>query len=600
MQQAVGAKDDLRVERGGEPAPYRLLQPFVEALAHPVFRLVWFTGLFANLGDWAQSVAAAWVLTVTQAGPLLIALIQVATAVPLVLLSLPTGALADVHDRRKMILAGEGCCVLGGLGLTLLGVFDLLEPVGLIGLTFLIAIGYALEGPAWQAAVGDMVPKPAVASAVLLNSINYNVARALGPAIGGLLLAWLGASWVFLIATASFAGLMAAVWSWKWRPARSALPPETLREAVTAGLRFARHSLVTRRVATRSFIFGFCASSVWALLPLLALEQLGEDAVGYGILLGALGIGAVCGGFVVQPARDKLGTSRLISASAFVFAAVLVVLGTVHITAVLVPVLFLGGVAWIAVVSTYNTAVQLLVPDWVKARAMAIYQMALYGGLALGSVAWGAVAESLGVAATLAASGAALLAGVLWALRLKIPDIALVDLRAAPARKLELPALPIDPRRDTVMVVVEYRVGPEQERDFVRAAARLREVRLRNGASRWSLFRDAADRLKWSEVYFVDSWYQHLRLLARLTAADRELIDRVGRLHQGPAPPSVRHAISWRRRGRRMPAAKPADGPARPAGETIPLPAGPGMGPPAGLQPVGPEPGRPTSASGRP
>ncbi|MGF6231106.1 MFS family permease [Inquilinus ginsengisoli] len=577
MQQAVGAKDDLRVERAAEPAPSGLLLPFVEALSHPVFRLVWFTGLFANLGDWAQSVAAAWELTVTEASPFLIALIQVATAVPLVLLSLPTGALADIYDRRKMILAGEACCVLGGLGLTLLGFLGLLEPVGLIGLTFLIAIGYALEGPAWQAAVGDMVPKPAVASAVLLNSINYNVARALGPAVGGFLLAWLGAPWVFLIATASFAGLLAAIWSWGWRPARSTLPPETLRGAVTAGLRFARHSLVTRRVATRSFIFGFCASSVWALLPLLALDQLGQDAIGYGVLLGALGIGAVCGGFLVHPAREWLGTSWLISCSAFVFAAVLLVLGTVHITAVLVPVLFVGGMAWIAVVSTYNTAVQLLVPDWVKARAMAIYQMALYGGLALGSVAWGAMAESMGVASTLAASGVALVVGALWALRLKIPDIALVDLRAAPARKLELPALQIDPRRDAVMVVVEYRIGPEQERDFVRATIRLREVRLRNGASRWSLFRDAADRLKWSEVYFVDSWYEHLRLLARLTVAERELIDRVGRLHQGPPPPAVRHAISWRRRGRRMLAAKPPPGgTVKPVQATAP-----------GLQPAG-------------
>ncbi|WP_052120360.1 MFS transporter [Inquilinus limosus] len=557
MQQAVGAKDDLRVERGEEPPPSRLFLPFIEALAHPVFRLVWLTGLFANLGDWAQSVAAAWELTVTEASPFLIALIQVATAVPLVLLSLPTGALADIYDRRKMILAGEACCVAGGLGLTLLGFLGLLEPIGLIGLTFLIAVGYALEGPAWQAAVGDMVPKPAVASAVLLNSINYNVARALGPAIGGFLLAWLGASWVFLISTASFGGLLAAIWSWKWRPARSALPPETLRQAVTAGLRFARHSLVTRRVATRSFIFGFCASSVWALLPLLALEQLGEDAIGYGVLLGALGVGAVCGGFVVHPAREWLGTSWLISTSAFAFAAVLLVLGTVHLTVVVVPVLFLGGVAWIAVVSTYNTAVQLLVPDWVKARAMAIYQMALYGGLALGSVVWGAVAESAGVTMTLAASGVALLVGALWALRLKIPDIALIDLRPAPLRKVDLPAPPIDPRRDAVMVVVEYRIGPEQERDFIRSSARLREVRLRNGASRWSLFRDAADRLKWSEIYFVDSWYEHLRLLARLTAADRELIDRVGRLHQGPPPPAVRHAISWRRRRRRMTAAPP-------------------------------------------
>jgi len=588
MQQAVGAKDDLRVERAAEPAPSGLLLPFVEALAHPVFRLVWFTGLFANLGDWAQSVAAAWVLTVTAASPFLIALIQVATAVPLVLLSLPTGALADIYDRRKMILAGEACCVLGGLGLTVLGFLDLLEPVGLIGLTFLIAIGYALEGPAWQAAVGDMVPKPAVASAVLLNAINYNVARALGPAIGGLLLAWLGAPWVFLISTVSFGGLLAAIWSWNWRPARTALPPEMLGEAVTGGLRFARHSLVTRRVATRSFIFGFCASSVWALLPLLALAQLGQDALGYGILLGALGIGAVCGGFVVHPAREWLGTSWLISTSAFVFAVVLLVLGTVHVTAVVVPVLFLGGVAWIAVVSTYNTAVQLLVPDWVKARAMAIYQMALYGGLALGSVAWGAMAESTGVAAALAASGVALLVGALWALRLKIPDIALVDLRPAPLRKTDLPAPPIDPRRDAVMVVVEYRIAPEQERDFIRATARLREVRLRNGASRWSLFRDAADRLKWSEVYFVDSWYQHLRLLARLTAGDRELIDRVGRLHQGPPPPAVRHAISWRRRGRRLLAAKPPAGGAAKLDGTAPA-IGQAVSRPPGPQPAGPD-----------
>jgi MFS family permease len=550
MHQAAGAKDDLRVERASEPAPSRILLPFVEALAFPVFRLVWFTGLFANLGDWAQSVAAAWVLTVTVASPLLIALIQVATALPLVLLSLPTGALADIYDRRKMILAGEGCCILGGIALTVLSLLDMLGPFGLIGLTLLIAIGYALEGPAWQAAVGDMVPKHAVASAVLLNSVNYNVARALGPALGGLLLAWLGAPWVFLISTVSFTGLAVAIWRWGYRPVRSVLPPETMREALTAGLRFARHSLVTRRVATRSFIFGFCASSVWALLPLLALERLGEDALGYGILLGALGIGAVGGGFLVQPARDWLGTSWLISTSAFTFALVLVVLGTVHIIGIVVPVLVLGGVAWIAVVSTYNTAVQLLVPDWVKARAMAIYQMALYGGLAVGSVVWGAVAESVGIGATLAASGVALLVGATWALRLRIPDITLIDQRAAPVRRLELPASPVDPHRDAVMVVVEYRIGPEQERDFIKATVRLRQVRLRNGASRWSLFRDAADRLKWSEIYFVDSWYEHLRLLARLTVADRELIDSVGRLHQGPPPPAVRHAVSWRKRSR--------------------------------------------------
>ncbi len=549
MLQSVSPKQDLKQEKAAlatEAAPAGSGSSFAP-LSVPAFRLIWITNLFANLGSWAQSVAAAWIVTSNHASSTTVALIQVAASLPLVLLSILAGVLADNYDRRRIMLIGQSVEMSGAIVLTAFSFLHLLDPLWLILLTFWISLGSALTVPAWQAAVGEQVPQAMVADAVLLNSVNYNVARAVGPAIGGLMLASLGAPWVFLSNAAAYIGLLWALWRWRrplhpWR-----LPPERLYEGVVAAYRFCRYSTVTRIVMLRSFCFGVAASSIWALLPLLAHRLMDGGSLVYGALLGALGLGAILGGTQVSHARRLLGSGRLISCAAFVFALVLILVGLTQNFWLLCPVLVVGGGAWIATLSTYNTAVQILVPEWVKARALALYQTALYAGLTVGSFLWGALADIIGLQEAMIASGAALVVFVALFIRSHLPEVGDFDLRPAPGPVIKLDPVTseVDPRRGAVLVVIEYKIKPEDRTPFLKAARDLRRVRLRNGATRWALYRDIHTQNTWDEIFIVDNWLQHLRMLDRLTVNDQKIIERVATFHNGVEPPVVRRAVSY-------------------------------------------------------
>ncbi len=388
MLQSVSPKHDLPLKPEGQAAkPERTgtWAPF----SIQAFRIIWICNLFANLGTWAQSVAAAWVVTDAHASPLMVAMIQVAAALPLVLLSILSGVIADNHDRRKIMLWGLSFEMTGAMFATLLAFLGYLDPVLLIISILWISLGGSVTIPAWQAAVNEQVPARMVSDAVLLNSVNYNVARAAGPALGGLLLSAVGPAWVFLFNSFCYMALIWAIWQWRRDVPKRSLPPEGILEGVTAALRFTQYSTVTRLVMMRSFAFGLSASAVWALLPLLAHRNPDGDAAIYGYMLGALGLGAILGSTQVSRLRQRIGSSRLISLAGFTLALILLTLGLVDNLWVLFPVLILGGGCWIGALATYNSAVQILVPDWIKARALALYQTALYGGLALGSFLWG-------------------------------------------------------------------------------------------------------------------------------------------------------------------------------------------------------------------
>ncbi len=543
MLQPVSATNDLPAD--APPAPVlkvSTLSPF----AFPAFRIIWIANLFANLGTWAQSVAAAWIITTEQSSPLMVAMIQVAAAFPLVALSIVTGVLADNYDRRKVMLAGMLLELAGGVFITVLAFAGLLHPITLIASVFCIAIGSAIITPAWQAAVGEQVPRAHVGSAVLLNSVNFNVARAVGPAVGGLPLGALGAPWVFLLNCFCFGGLIWAIWRWKRDLPERRLPPEGIFEGVVAALRYTQHSTVTRVVMLRSFAFGLSASALWALLPLLAHEHEGGSALLYGYMLGALGLGAILGSAVVRRIQAAWGASGLVSVAAGLLAACLLALGLADTLWIAFPALLLSGSCWIGVLATYNTTVQMLVPDWVKARALALYQTAIFGGLAAGSFMRGHFAETMGVSGALAAAGIMLGITVALLYRSRLPEqVDAQTLVRADNTEPALAAAGFNTQHGAVLVTVEYQIPRERLSELIQAARPLRLMRLRNGAQQWQLFRDLERDGVWREAFLVESWMQYLRMTDRMTLADKMVLDKVRALHAGDKPPVVSRSISY-------------------------------------------------------
>jgi predicted MFS family arabinose efflux permease len=433
----------------------------------------------------------------------------------------------------------------GAALVTVLAFMGYLDPLMLIVSILWLSLGSSITIPAWQAAVNEQVPPRMLGDAVLLNSVNYNVARAVGPAIGGLLLSATGASWVFLFNCICYAALIWAIWQWRRDVPKRTLPPEHIFEGVIAALRFTQYSSVTRLVMLRSAVFGLSASAIWALLPLLAHRNPDGSASVYGYMLGALGLGAIVASTVVSKARQWLGSSRLISFAAATLALVMLTLGWVDNLWVIFPALVLGGACWIAAVATYNSAVQILVPDWVKARALALYQTAIYGGLAAGSFLWGHFAETMGVQGALIAAGCLLLVSVALLYNSRLPELNSASIARAPGGVPGQPSFVFNPERGSVMVSIEYRIPAERTRDFVRSAKPLRRLRLRNGAERWALYRDVSNPEIWQELFLVDNWIGHLRMLDRMTLEDKTIIDNVTSLHVGDAPPVIRHGVSY-------------------------------------------------------
>jgi MFS family permease len=510
-----------------------------------VFRNIWTGNLLTNLGAWALSVAVAWVIAAAHAGPIMVAMVQVASAAPLVVLSIATGVLADNYDKRKIMLVGQVVEMSGAIFLTVVAFLGYLDPTALILAVLWISLGSAITGPAWQSAVGEQVPRNMVSSAVLLNGVNYNVARAVGPALGGLMLSVLAPSWVFLVGTLSYIGLLAALWQWRHAAPRRTLPPEGIREGVVAAMRFTWNSTVTRVAMLRSFMFGFAASVIWALLPLVARGRHDGSAALYGYMLATLGVGAILGSVFVPRLRKWLGTSRLISAAGAVLSVALVLLAYAGSLLVLLPALGVAGACWIVALTEYNANVQILVPDWVKGRALALYETALYAGLAIGSFLWGHLAESMGVPGAILSAAIVLAVSVLLLYHSQFPQVDAAGMSLATGGKAVVPLLAFDHEQGHVAMAIEYVIPRERAGEFVALALSLRHLRLRNGGRYWGMFRDIHDEEIWHEVLLIESWLQHLRMLDRMTVADKALIDQVRALHRGDEPPRFLAGVTY-------------------------------------------------------
>ncbi|MBM9510307.1 MFS transporter [Actinacidiphila acididurans] len=512
-------------------------------LAGRVFRLLWIAQLASNLGTWMQTVGEQWLLV--GHGALTVTLVQVAAGAPILLLALPAGVLADLTDRRRLLIGAQfAMAALAGCQAAL-ALTGHLPPAALLGITFLLGCGSALNAPAWQAIQPGLVPRDLLAQASALGAVNMNTARAIGPALGGVLVAAAGAGWTFALNALSFLGIAAVLW--RWRPAepppRAGQEREHVSAAMRAGSRYVRHAPRVRRILLRAALFVPGAAGMWALLPVVARQCLGLGSSGYGLLLGAVGLGAVGGAVLLPRVRRGQSAGRLLAGSGAAFAAVLATLAVTRSTVVAAAALVCAGVVWIVALSTLNASMQLTLPSWVRARGLAFYLAVFQGGQALGALGWGLVAAWAGLVPAMAGAAGFLLLGALSVRRW--PPLDRIPPDPAPADAWPQPSLPAEPAPSggPVLVLAEYTVEPSDAAAFRRAMSHVERSRRRTGATSWGLYQDAADPAHFVETFTVASWAEHLaQHHDRYTGLDHEFETRARRLLAGP--PRITHALA--------------------------------------------------------
>jgi MFS family permease/quinol monooxygenase YgiN len=513
-------------------------------LRESVFRALWIATVVSNIGTWMQDVGESWLMTSLTTSPVLVALVETAGSLPVVLVALPAGALADVVDRRRLLLVMQSWMCVAAATMGVLALMGQMTPARLLSLTFLLGVGTAMSNPAWQAITPELVPAAELPAAIALSGVGINIARAFGPALGGLIVAASGAWAVFFLNAASFIAIMVVVYRWQPAPRRSKLPPEDIIGAMRTGTRYLRHSPELQTVLVRSGIFVVCASALWALLAQQARRGLGLGSFGYGVLLGCIGLGAIVGASLLPKVRERLSMNELVAAGTVVFALTTVSLAYVHSFAVLAVALAAGGVAWIAVLSSLNISAQTVTPSWVRARVMAVYLLVFMGGLAAGSAVWGFAAARVGVSTALLFAAVGLLIGLVatWRYRLVGDE----NLSLTPSRHWPEPVVLIDaePTEGPAVTLIEYRIDPKTAEEFLQAMKEMRRIRQRDGAIRWNLLRDTADPQRYIESFVTESWAEHLRQHERVTAEDREAEQRARAFHLGPEPPRITHLIA--------------------------------------------------------
>ncbi|HEX9465931.1 MAG TPA: MFS transporter [Alphaproteobacteria bacterium] len=521
--------------RAGSPwAPFR----------YAAFTVLWLATLVSNVGTWMYNTASSWLMTGLAPDPFVVAMVQVAATLPMFLFALPSGALADVVDRRRLLIVVEIATSVICAGLSALVWLDLVTPSLLLLFTFLIGVGSVLIAPAWQAVVPELVPKADLAPAVTLNSVGFNISRAIGPALGGAVIATLGIAAPFWLNTiGNLAVVGALVW---WRPPERRghhLPAERLWAAMVSGIRHGRHNAPLRATMVRAVSFFVFAGAYWALLPLVARDRIGGGPEVYGILLGAIGSGAVAGAFVLAWLKDKLGPDRLVAAGTLGTALALVGFGLAKSTAVALCAGVLAGAAWIAVLASLNVSAQVALPEWVRGRGLALYMTVMFGALTLSSAVWGKAADVMGLPAAHLAAAAGALAMIPLTWRWKLQTGAAADL--TPSLHWPAPAIlhEIEPDRGPVLVTVEYRVRPADRAAFLAALQKLGPERRRDGAYAWGIFEDTASEGRFVETFYVESWVEHLRQHERVTNADRLLQDAVAGFHV-TGTPKVSHFVA--------------------------------------------------------
>lgn len=507
------------------------------------FRMLWVAALASNFGGLVQAVGAAWMMTSLTSSEHMVALVQASVTLPIMIFSLLAGVFADNFDRRRVMLIAQTFMFVVSVVLTVLAYQGLLTPWSLLAFTFLIGCGTALHNPSWQATMGDIVSREELPSAVSLNSMGFNLMRSVGPAAGGAIVAIAGAAAAFAVNALSYVAIIIALARWKSPVRDTRLPREPMGSAFAAGLRYVAMAPNLIRVILRGFLFGLSAVALLALLPVVVSKTLEGGAFLYGVMLGCFGAGAVGGALLNATLRARL-TNEQIARGAFVGFAICTSIVAISTASVLSgAALLLGGACWVLALSMFNVTIQLSTPRWVVGRALALYQTGTFGGMALGSWMWGAIAQQSNPGWALLWAAAVLVGGALIGLRLPLPQFGTDNLD--PLNRFQEPALRFDLkyRSGPVMVMVDYVIAQSDVPAFLSAMSHRRRIRIRDGAQQWVLLRDLEHPEHWSESYHVPTWGEYVRHNQRRTQADAEISDRLRALHRGPGKPLVHRMI---------------------------------------------------------
>jgi MFS family permease len=523
-------------------APASAWSPF----RHPAFAILWIATVVSNVGGWISSAASGWLMTSLDPTPFVVSLVQVASTLPMFLGAVPAGALADVVDKRKLLIGANVATVIVIATYAAVVQLDLATPANLLLFTFVNGLMGALMSPPWQSIVPQLVPKPELSPAITANSVGVNVSRAIGPAIGGIIIAQLGLAAPFWIDAVSTIGVIGALIWWRSPHAAARLPAERFGHAIRIAFRHAGSNPHLRATLIRAIAFFFFASAYWALLPLLARERIAGGPDLYGYLLGAIGAGAVGGAFALPWLKARLDPDRLVAGATIGTALAMILLAFARSPLMALLASLLAGVSWIVAIASLNVSAQVALPEWVRGRGLAIFVTSFFGALALGSAVWGQAADLWGLPAAHLAAAAGALAAIPLTWRWKLQTGAGLDLTPSMHWPAPILAQAFDEDRGPVLVTVEFRIDPKNRDAFLAALEPLGKERRRDGAYAWGVFEDVADPGRMVETFLLDSWIEHLRQHERVTNADRVLQDAVNRFQLAGAP-KVTHLIAAER-----------------------------------------------------
>jgi MFS family permease len=540
----AGMSNDVSPRTAAAPPALSSLGPF----RHASFTALWIATIVSNIGGWMYSAASGWLMTSLSPDPFIVALVQVAASLPMFLLAIPAGALADIVDMRKLLLGTEIAIAVISGAFALIVWLDVATAGNLLLFTFLNGLVGALQAPAWQAVVPQLVPAQSLQGAIAANSVGINISRAVGPALGGMILARFGLAVPFLVNAVSYLGMVGVLFC--WRPpqrGRRHLPVEQFGSAIRTGFRHAKNNPHLQATIIRGAAFLLFATAYWALLPLIAREQIAGGPELYGFILAVIGVGAVGGAFALRWLESKLGADWLVAAGTIGTAIAMVLFAVARGPAMALSASVIAGAAWTVAVATLNVSAQVALPDWVRGRGLAMFVTVFFGAMAAGSAIWGQAASMVGlqVAQFIAAAGAVAAIPLTW--RWKLGTGTGVDLTPSMHWPEPIVTHEVERHEGPVLVTVEYRIDPSDREQFLAAMDQLGYERRRNGAYGWGVFEDSANEGRMLETFLVESWLEHLRQHERVTKADRVLQDLVNQFQTEGSEPKTTHFIGRER-----------------------------------------------------
>lgn len=514
------------------------------ALREPYFRILWLANVASLVGSWMNETATAWLMTSMTLLPFMVALLQTSVSLPFFLMALPAGALADIIDRRKILIAAQLVMLSTVLVLGIFTLTGIITPVMILILTFSLATAAAINAPTWQSIIPELVPAERLQSAITLGSVAFNVARVVGPVLGGILLAFAGPAFVYFANTLSFVGVISALIHWKYRQPEKSLPAERFIGAIRTGVGYVRNVAQVRTILMRMAIFSFFGSSLWTFLPIIARVRLNLSPSKFGLLMCFFGLGGLLGAALLPRAGQFLRLKSLANCATLLFAASIAILSFSKFFWLTGAALIVGGIAWLTLISTYNTAILSIVPSWVRGRVMSVFMLAFFGPFAVASALWGFLGTWLGITPTLVLTSVFTGIGVIATSGMQLSELHGIDLTPSehwPQFTGDTePALHEGP----ILVVAEYSVDPGRLDDFLNAVYALRTIRMRDGAFRWNLFKEAGSGDRFIESFLVESWVDYMRQQKRFTVSDGGVADTVRSCQKEGEPVIIRHFVA--------------------------------------------------------